>query len=203
MEEKTIIEGIFNRKKNLLLTVLLGLGIISYIVGIIVAIYFSDGHFTDSWYSNGFLTEYFVDFGMGAVYFHYGAFLVFIICAVFYFMMNRCSLTITDKRVYGKASFGRRVDLPMNQVSSVGLGFANSIAVATSSGKIQFWLLENKNDVHKALSDLLISQQKTEAKTVEVKTSNADELKKYKELLDSGVITQEEFDAKKKQLLGL
>ena len=34
-------------------------------------------------------------------------------------------------------------------------------------------------------------------------TSAADELKKFKELLDSGVITQEEFDAKKKQLLGL
>lgn len=33
--------------------------------------------------------------------------------------------------------------------------------------------------------------------------SNADELKKYKELLDMGVITQEEFNAKKKQLLGL
>ena len=33
--------------------------------------------------------------------------------------------------------------------------------------------------------------------------SKADELKKYKELLDSGVITQEEFDAKKKQLLNL
>lgn len=31
----------------------------------------------------------------------------------------------------------------------------------------------------------------------------AEELKTYKELLDSGVITQEEFDAKKKQLLGL
>ena len=33
--------------------------------------------------------------------------------------------------------------------------------------------------------------------------SVADELKKFKELLDMGVITQEEFDAKKKQLLGL
>lgn len=33
--------------------------------------------------------------------------------------------------------------------------------------------------------------------------SNADEILKYKNLLDSGVITQEEFDAKKKQLLGL
>lgn len=33
--------------------------------------------------------------------------------------------------------------------------------------------------------------------------SSADELKKFKELLDMGVISQEEFEAKKKQLLGL
>lgn len=33
--------------------------------------------------------------------------------------------------------------------------------------------------------------------------SVADELKKYKDLLDMNVITQDEFDAKKKQLLGL
>lgn len=41
-------------------------------------------------------------------------------------------------------------------------------------------------------------------KTVEVKqeSTKADELKKYKELLDSGAITQEEYDAKKKELLG-
>lgn len=33
--------------------------------------------------------------------------------------------------------------------------------------------------------------------------SPADELKKFKELLDTGVISQEEFEAKKKQLLGI
>lgn len=33
--------------------------------------------------------------------------------------------------------------------------------------------------------------------------STADELKKFKDLLDNGVITQAEFDEKKKQLLGL
>lgn len=33
--------------------------------------------------------------------------------------------------------------------------------------------------------------------------SAAEELKKFKELLDMGIITQEEFDAKKKQILGL
>lgn len=43
----------------------------------------------------------------------------------------------------------------------------------------------------------------THAATVVQQTSAADEIKKFKELLDMGVITQEEFDAKKKQLLGL
>ncbi len=36
-----------------------------------------------------------------------------------------------------------------------------------------------------------------------VRFSSADEILKYKELMDDGIITQEEFDAKKKQLLGL
>lgn len=38
---------------------------------------------------------------------------------------------------------------------------------------------------------------------VVAQVSAADELKKFKELLDLGVISQEEFDAKKKELLGL
>lgn len=41
------------------------------------------------------------------------------------------------------------------------------------------------------------------AKKSSAALGTAEELKTYKELLDSGVITQEEFDAKKNQLLGL
>jgi predicted Zn-dependent peptidase len=33
-------------------------------------------------------------------------------------------------------------------------------------------------------------------------SSVADELKKFKELLDAGVLTQQEFDKKKKELIG-
>ena len=44
---------------------------------------------------------------------------------------------------------------------------------------------------------------RTAGTTVVQQTSAADELKKFKELMDMGIITQEEFDAKKKQLLGL
>ena len=36
-----------------------------------------------------------------------------------------------------------------------------------------------------------------------VLSNSTEEIKKYKDLLDSGIITQEEFDTKKKQLLGL
>ena len=58
----------------------------------------------------------------------------------------------------------------------------------------------------KGKKNLVVENQPIEASPVVEKIapqSNADELKKYKELLDAGVITQEEFDAKKKQLLGL
>lgn len=197
MEEKTVIEGKFH-KKNPIVIALLILGFIGFIVAFITAIY------ADKYMGHGVFYQYYFGFyGTAAAYIHYGAYIFFILAVPFYFFMNRCSLTITDKRVYGKASFGRRVDLPMNQVSSVGLGFANSVAVATSSGKIKFWLLTNKDEIHGALSDLLIEQQKSESRPIEIKQSNADELKKYKELLDSEIITQEEFDAKKKQILGL
>lgn len=49
----------------------------------------------------------------------------------------------------------------------------------------------------------IIRQNKKAAMGVVQQLSPADELKKYKELLDMGVLTQEEFDAKKRQLLGL
>ena len=50
---------------------------------------------------------------------------------------------------------------------------------------------------------LKLSQNKGGTTIVQQAASPAEELKKMKELLDMGIITQEEFDAKKKQLLGL
>ncbi|MBE6680442.1 MAG: SHOCT domain-containing protein [Ruminococcaceae bacterium] len=113
-------------------------------------------------------------------------------------------LTVTDKRIFGRAR-KKRVDLPLDSVSAVSTGSFKSIAVASSSGRISFSMIKNRNEIHKVVSDLLVSRQNKGAtpEVTKVESSNADELKKYKELLDSGVITQEEFDAKKKQLLGL
>ena len=45
--------------------------------------------------------------------------------------------------------------------------------------------------------------EKPKPKVIITTNSPADEIKRYKELLDDGIITNEEFEEKKKQLLGL
>ena len=49
----------------------------------------------------------------------------------------------------------------------------------------------------------IVNENKTSASGSSNPVSAADEILKYKQLLDMGAITQAEFDAKKKQLLGL
>jgi len=129
---------------------------------------------------------------------------------LFYLWFAPTSLTVTDKRVYGKAAFGKRVDLPLDKISAVGTGLFKTVAVSTSSGAIKFSMVANNNEIHTEISKLLLERQDVSATKAAsatpvnpIASSNADEIKKYKELLDSGIITQEEFDAKKKQLLGL
>lgn len=49
----------------------------------------------------------------------------------------------------------------------------------------------------------LLETLQNEDNSVMTKSSDAEELIKYKQLLDDGILTQDEFDAKKKQILGL
>ena len=129
-----------------------------------------------------------------------------VVAIVLYLSVAKTELTVTDKRVYGKAMFGKRVDLPVDLISAVGTSFLNGISVSTSSGSIKFLGVKNRDEIHKEISKLLLIRQEKKASSSnfpEAHQSSADELKKYKDLLESGAITQEEFDAKKKQLLGL
>lgn len=130
------------------------------------------------------------------------------IAEIIYLWMKSYELTITDKRAYGFAAFGRRVDLPVDSISAIGLGWLKSIKITTASGGISFLLIKNRDEMYETISKLIVERQNKETKTEtvvkqEIPQSNADELKKYKDLLDSGVITQEEFDQKKKQLLSI
>lgn len=133
-----------------------------------------------------------------------------IISFIIWYIYGHSELTVTDKRVYGKAILGKRVDIPLDSISAVGTSsFLKGVSVASSSGRLVFTAIANKDEIHKVISDLLLERQSKNRENQptivkqEVSQSNADELKKYKNLLDSGIISQEEFEAKKKQLLGL
>lgn len=123
-----------------------------------------------------------------------------------YWWLSSYALTVSDKRIYGKTSFGKRVDLPVDSISAVSTSILKGIAVATASGKIVFKLIQNRDEIHSEISNLIINRQtKSNNITPEISApvTTTDELKKYKELLDIGAITQEEFDTKKKELLNI
>ena len=127
-----------------------------------------------------------------------------IAAVVTWFYFGNCAITVTDKRVICKAAFGKRVDLPFDMISSVGTKVLMGICVATSSGVVSCFLCANRTEVFNVISEQLLLRQekgKSFAPAAEPRSAAA-ELKEFKDLLDSGVITQEEFDEKKKQLLG-
>ena len=81
------------------------------------------------------------------------------------------------------------------------MGKGNSFQINTSSAKLNFDFIPSGKEIVDVINNFI--QKRMNNGNITVAVSNADELKKYKELFDAGVITQEEFDAKKKQLLGL
>lgn len=168
------------------------LPLIIIIIGIIIVIgCFGDAGGFDYWGYGGF--ESFLSWG-GTILLFFG------IALIFYF--KGCEIHVTNKRVYGKARFGVRVDIPIDSISSVGeITKLKGVSVASSSGVIKFFWISNSQQIKEEITKLILSRSKTN--NMEISNSSADELKKFKELLDSGAITQEEFDAKKKQLLGL
>ena len=131
-----------------------------------------------------------------------------LIGALIYLWLRSYELTVTDKRIYGRVAWGKRVDLPVDSVSATAtIRVLKGVSVSTSSGRISFRVIKNADEIYKVMNNLLIERQQEKFNATVVATApmsdEADQLKKYKVLLDSGVITQEEFDAKKKQLLGL
>ena len=142
----------------------------------------------------------------GMEYGYYGFFIgsgIFIFLGILLSTMP-LELIVSQSKIEGKTLFGKRVDLPINQISTVGTGMFNRVTIATSSGSINFYGVLNQNEVFHTISDLLLTHQKqSKITTVKVAESSSEEIKKYKDLLDQGIINQEEFEAKKKQLLGL
>ena len=100
---------------------------------------------------------------------------------------------------------------------SVTLGYIQleTASVMMNNGRNNFFnentFTYNESDLPNSLADEVVNFIKNKVSEyksnknapVVAQLSPADELKKFKELFDMGIINQDEFDAKKKELLGL
>lgn len=131
---------------------------------------------------------------------------------------SKCSLELTSDGINGRIKvIGSTSDLrlPIEKIDSLFVKSSlmdkfrggKTLGIRSNTGVIKFVCVQNADAFVTAANKAIEESKKANKEvpspltTIVQNTSDADELKKY--LLDNGVITQEEFDAKKKQLLGL
>ena len=136
--------------------------------------------------------------------------ILFPVAIVFWMISNGLKnqkLIVTENNIrgtYGKL-LKRNIDLPIDSINSIAVVKKSGIiCISTSSLTIRFESIINAEEISDVINDLIRNRQKNQGTTTIIQSSSvADELSKYKALLDQGVLSQEEFDAKKRQLLNL
>ena len=124
-------------------------------------------------------------------------------------------VVLTDQRVVFAASSGFKAtrtiyltDIDAVDDSSVGAIIGTVLRIQSVSTVLAIdgtaaFLVPFRNKVQEAMHAARVSAAKPASVVVQQESSDADEIMKFKQLLDAGVISEEEFNAKKKQLLGL
>ncbi len=109
-------------------------------------------------------------------------------------------IKVYPNRVDFKAGVGSQ-SIPINQIASVQLPMMGiwKITLETTGGIKYAIPTSKKKEVQKAIYDA----QSHYSGNGHQQTSDADELTKLNDLKEKGVITDAEFKAKKKQILGL
>lgn len=109
---------------------------------------------------------------------------------------------ITGEKKESKKVTELRIDIEMNDAATplVTLSmFTKGLAMATDNIMYTYYL----ENLRKIASTINVFLKRNESKDNGVVLDKFEQVKKYKDLFDSGIITQEEFDKKRKELLEL
>lgn len=126
------------------------------------------------------------------------------------------SLELTEEGISGSLKIwgvNSKLNIPLDNISSLyvkesiwdKIRSGKTLVIASSSGSVKFRCVQNADEFVENVNNLTEKRKNaTKAPSSAAnQVSSADELKKIKELLDAGAISQEEYDSKEKQLLGL
>ncbi|MBR2858203.1 SHOCT domain-containing protein [bacterium] len=118
-------------------------------------------------------------------------------------------IAIIKESVWLKSNMGMR-KVFFKTVSSVDydtsgkLGLSSSLFIHMHSGEhvqLKFITEKDADEIQKRFENYLAEKDTPNTVQIKQETSNADELLKYAELYKQGILTEEEFEAKKKELL--
>lgn len=118
----------------------------------------------------------------------------------------------TNRRIIisGSGIAVRRVDIQISEITNMKMEMTlkdSYIKIFSKGGDFILGIGDKQkfmNVVNEQIKKNNENQNKSNVTINNITTSSgADEILKYKSLLDQGIITQEEFDKKKKELLGL
>lgn len=111
-------------------------------------------------------------------------------------------LTVDDRGVhFGKKK--KETDIEASRISSVQKTCFHGVKITSPGKKIKVSMLENQVEIIDRITDMINNGRANapDPYAAAGNPSSASQLREWKELLDSGVITQEEYEEKKKTLL--
>ena len=121
---------------------------------------------------------------------------------LYYLIDRKTEIVIKNELLICKRNNGKSIQALLENINSVETTRLKGLSLIGNGFKYKIILVENNEVLREEIMKLLSKISKVEHK----KEDNYDsmkELKKYKKLLDDGIITEEEFDKKKKELLNL
>ena len=220
MEQNIVIKGTPQKNKPALITIIVG--VVLLLASFLVASYVFEncdgyeyfGYGYGGWYYwcviydtfGEFFTAEFFNFDCYYGYMIMLGVVALIVGIIMKSNTEKCEITVTNEAISGKLPHGKTVHIPLNQITAINRSSFNGVSITSIGNVSNFHCIENREEVMKAISYLLANPQQSSAQPAQSASANdseAEQLKRLKDLLDSGVLTQEEFDAKKKQILGL
>lgn len=125
-----------------------------------------------------------------------------LLITLYYIIDRENEIVISENKVI--CNHGKKItkEFLVKDIKSVELAGMKGLKIRGNGVSYKISFVKNRDEVKSVIMDKLTSIPEEKIVTI-TQEDSADSIAKYKKLLDSGAITQEEFEAKKKQLLGV
>ena len=125
---------------------------------------------------------------------------------ILYLTAKNNEIILTNYKITGVYKRYLSLNIPIDYVSSVSKGSLGSLCITCAGNNYKIYFVCNRDNFCSKLNELLNKRTQQALNSVAEKDNQQldyDKIAQLKQMLDNGIITQEEFEQKKKQLLGL